>query len=119
MFGTKWIGWISLLLQSSSTAVLLNGTPGKVFPCKRGLRQGDPLSPLLFLLCIDVLFRMLHGAFENKVLPSVGFGNISIHTLQFADDLLIFFDGSCWLARVILFNLDVFSKCSGLKINYG
>ncbi len=118
-FGTLWIGWISTLLHSSSTAVLLNGIPGTFFSCKRGLRQGDPLSPLLFLLYIDVLFRMLQGAVVNGFIPPVGFANVGIHTLQFADDLLIFFDGSCRSARIIKLILDSFSDCSGLKINFG
>ncbi len=80
-FGAKWVGWTCDILHFSSTTVLLNGIPGEFFPCKTGLRQGDPLSPLLFLLCIDVLFRMLQGAFENQVLPSVGIENVHIHTL--------------------------------------
>ncbi len=118
-FGAKWISWISNLLHSSSTAVLLNGIPGHSFSCKRGLRQGDPLSPLLFLLCMDVLFRMLQRAFDDGLIPSVGGGDFCIHTLQFADDMLIFFDGSCHSARVIKLILDAFSDCSGLKINFG
>ncbi len=74
--------------------MLLNGVPGKRFRCKRGLRQGDPLSPLLFILCIDVLFSLLQVASDSLSLPGVGVGDAKIHTLQFADDLLIFFDGT-------------------------
>ncbi|OAY83008.1 LINE-1 retrotransposable element ORF2 protein [Ananas comosus] len=117
-FGTKWIDWIKGLLLSTSSAVLLNGTPGSSFVCKRGLRQGDPLSPLLFILCIDVLFRMIDAATSSGHLPTVGIGEVSIHTLQFADDILIFFDGSRKSAAVIKVILDAFSDSSGLKINF-
>nr|CAD1824707.1 unnamed protein product [Ananas comosus var. bracteatus] len=117
-FGTKWVDWIKGLLLSTSSAVLLNGTPGSSFVCKRGLRQGDPLSPLLFILCIDVLFRMIDAATSSGHLPTVGIGEVSIHTLQFADDILIFFDGSRKSAAVIKVILDAFSDSSGLKINF-
>ncbi len=80
-FSSKWISWISELLSSSSTAVLLNDSPGIFFDCKRGLRQGDPISPLLFILEVDVLFRMLHLASFNLLLPPVGVGEVKVHTL--------------------------------------
>nr|CAD1828004.1 unnamed protein product [Ananas comosus var. bracteatus] len=117
-FGQRRIHWIFSLLQSSSAAVLLNGTAGLQFTCKRGLRQGDPLSPLLFILCTDVLFKMLHLASATHFLPAVGVGDAKFHTLQFADDMLLFFDGSSRSAAVIKLILDAFSACSGLKINY-
>jgi hypothetical protein len=48
-FGPKWIFMVKAILQSASTSVLLYGVPGKKIICKRGVRQGDPLSPLLFV----------------------------------------------------------------------
>lgn len=117
-FGDKWIGWISCLLNSSSTAVLLNGTTGLSFPYKRGLRQGDPLSPILFVLCIDVLFRLLQRAVSSLSLLAVGIGKIKLHSLQFTDDVLLFFDGSSRSTDIIRIILEAFAGSSGLKINF-
>ncbi len=61
---------------------------------------------------------MLHLASINALLPPMGAGDVVIHTLQFADDLLIFFDGTTRSAEVIKVVLDAFSSASGLKINY-
>jgi hypothetical protein len=54
-FPRKWVEWVQGILKSGTSVVLLNGTPGKVFHCRRGVRQGDPLSPLLFVQTTDLL----------------------------------------------------------------
>ena len=47
-FPDLWVQWIKMILNSGSSSIILNGVPGRQFKCKRGVRQGDPLSPLLF-----------------------------------------------------------------------
>ncbi len=61
---------------------------------------------------------MLQQATSHSLLPTVGVGKLQIHSLQFADDLLLFFDGTAKSAKVIKFLLDAFSAASGLKINF-
>ena len=61
-FSEKWVSWIQNLLSSGSSSILLNGNPGKSFSCKRGVRQGDTLSPLLFVLAADLLKSIINKA---------------------------------------------------------
>jgi hypothetical protein len=61
-FTNKWISWIESILKSSTSSILLNGVPSKVFYCRRGVRQGDSLSSLLFVLAADLLQPIINKA---------------------------------------------------------
>jgi hypothetical protein len=54
-FPRKWLDWAASILSSGTSSILLNGIPGKQFVCKRGVHQGDPLSPLYYLFGSDLL----------------------------------------------------------------
>jgi mannosylglycoprotein endo-beta-mannosidase len=73
-FGPRWIRWIALMLRSATTRVLINGFEGEPFRHGRGLRQGDPLSPLLFVLVMDVMAAMFRAAERAGVLPELPAG---------------------------------------------
>ena len=67
-FGLKFIGWVCIILSSASSRILLNGVPGRVIHHRRGLRQGDPLSPTLFLFVMEVLNAALRRAEALEIL---------------------------------------------------
>ena len=67
-FSRRWIDWISLLLSSASTKIILNGMPGRRICHARGLRQGDPLWPLLFVLVMEALNAMFKAADRGELL---------------------------------------------------
>ena len=67
-FGEKGVGWIRHGISSTSFVVLVNGSLTEFFSASRGLRQGDPLSPLLFLLVMEVFTRMIDAASSARLI---------------------------------------------------
>jgi len=74
-FPGNLIQTIMKCVSTVSFAILINGQPTKTFTPQRGLRQGDPLSPYLFLLCADVLSGLISQAQENKSIHGVRIAN--------------------------------------------
>jgi len=60
-FSRRWTNWISILLSTVSTKVLVNGRPERRIAHARGLRQGDPISPMLFIIVMEVLNSLIRG----------------------------------------------------------
>ncbi|XP_071736948.1 uncharacterized protein [Rutidosis leptorrhynchoides] len=89
-FGAKWIKWILSCLNSTSISVLINGSPIYQFFPKRGVRQGDPLSPFLFILAVEGLNQLLKNATKKKLINGVEVGNdkVVVSHLQYADDTI-------------------------------
>ena len=88
-FDARWRSWVSAILISGKTAVMLNSVPGRWIACRRGLRQGDPLSPYLFIIVADVLQRLIHRAATSGDLVHPIDPNLPCPVLQYADDTLI------------------------------
>jgi hypothetical protein len=89
-FGPVWRNLISNLLFTSSTEVLLNGSPGNHFFHWRGLRQGDPLSPMLFVMVMDVLSSLFRVAENRGLLQGLGGADVRSRVSIYADDVVLF-----------------------------
>lgn len=118
-FGDRWVGWIKCILASSKASILVNGSPNGYIRCQRGLRQGDPLSPLLSILVTDVLSAMFTHALNSKILIRVPLGEFgSKCNLHYADDLLILTSGGLEDLRIIKLILYLFEGMTGLETNF-
>ena len=106
--------------MSSSVSVLVNGSPTKEFKPTRGLRQGDPLAPFLFLVVAEGLSGLVRQALRKEVLRSVKVGRNKIECclLQFADDTLFLCEDSFNNIFVIKAILRSYEIVSGLKVNF-
>ncbi|GKB37421.1 putative RNA-directed DNA polymerase, eukaryota, reverse transcriptase zinc-binding domain protein [Tanacetum coccineum] len=89
-FRIKWRKWISSCLSSASISVFLNGSPSKEFRMERGLRQGDPLSPFLFLLVAEALQVSILEACNKGIFRGVSLSDdgTNMSLLQYVDDAL-------------------------------
>lgn len=119
-FPEFWIKWMRMIFNSGTSAALLNGVPGKVFHCKRRVRQGDPLSPLLFVLAADFLQSILNSAQQQGLLslPVPLPHDHDFPILQYAGDTLIFMQGDASQLFFLKAILNSFAESTGLKVNY-
>ena len=107
-------------VSTASMSILLNGSPLPPFKMEKGLRQGDPLSPYLFILVSEALVHILKKADDMNLIEAVRIGKakVSLKHLQFADDTLIFVPKNSMCIKNYFKILDVFALMSGLKLNY-
>jgi hypothetical protein len=120
-FHPIWVIWIKICVSSSSFSILINGSPFGHFTPTRGLRQGDPLSPFLFILGTEVLSRLFHHQESIGLLKGIRIAKSCppINHLLFKDDLIIFAKATSSEATVISYCLNTYCSWSGQKINNG
>jgi hypothetical protein len=119
-FSAQWCQWIDNIIQGGHVGIKINDQVGPNFQTKKGLRQGDPLSPLLFNIVADMLAILikrakLEGQIDGVVPHLVDDG---LSTLQYADDTIIFLDHDLEKAKNLKVLLCAFEKLSSLKINF-
>jgi len=106
-------------VTSSTLNIIWNGEPTEFFKPSRGIRQGDPISPYLFVACIERLAQLIESLIMEgkwKAIPLTRGGTCISH-LMFADDIVLFGEASTQQAQVIKDCLEDFCAWSGQKIN--
>ncbi|GJS07102.1 RNA-directed DNA polymerase, eukaryota, partial [Tanacetum coccineum] len=117
-FGSVWCNWIRGILYSSKASILVNGSPTKEFSCYRGLKQGDPLAPYLFILVMESLHLSFSRVVEEDLFKGIQLPrSISISHLFYADDAMFIGEWSDNNLKGITNILKCFFLASGLQIN--
>ncbi|KAK2445049.1 hypothetical protein QL285_016023 [Trifolium repens] len=118
-FAEGWLNWMRACIFESSMSVLVNGSPTHDFKVGRGLRQGDPLSPFLFLIVAEGLAGMMKRAVDIGKFKGYSINHCTqFQILQFADDTIFMGEGSWENLWTIKSLLRGFELVSGLKINF-
>ncbi|KAL2897478.1 LINE-1 retrotransposable element ORF2 protein [Bienertia sinuspersici] len=119
-FPQQFIGWVMACVTTASYSLCVNGSLQGFFQGKRGLRQGDPMSPLLFVICMEYLTRLMkYVSMQKDYQFHHRCKKLALNHLVFADDLIIFckgdYDSVMWNMR----SLATFAATSGLNANAG
>jgi hypothetical protein len=118
-FAPRWIEIIMICVKTVSYSVLINGKPYGHIKSTRGLRQGDPLSPYLFIICVEGLINLMRKAKMNREV--LGFpisrGGVKISHLFFADDSLLFCKATPEEWAKMQRILEDYEKASGQRLN--
>jgi hypothetical protein len=119
-FPSIWCQWMEKVVTKGSVGVQVNDDLGHFFQTKKGLRQGDPLSPNLFNLVANMLTVLIERSkilgFFDGLVPHLVENGLSI--LLYADDTILFLDDDFEKAKGLKVVLSAFEKLSGLKINF-
>ncbi|CAH9133061.1 unnamed protein product [Cuscuta epithymum] len=118
-FPDRFIGWIMECVTTASFSISLNGCLYGYFKGKRGIRQGYPMSPLLFVLCLEYFSRLINLKTKG---PNFNFhpqcAKLGITHLAYADDLILFSRGDTYSIEILVNALKEFGDASGLMVNH-
>ena len=121
-FGRKWISWIKWCISIATFSVLFNGSPMGFFQSSRGLRQGDPLSPYLFVIGMEALSGLLKRVVEDNFISGCKFvgrggGELIIFHLLYGNGTVMFYDANLEQLMYLGWTLMWFEAFFGLRIN--
>ncbi|KAJ9547609.1 hypothetical protein OSB04_020152 [Centaurea solstitialis] len=118
-FGEKWRGWVKGCVCTAKVSVLINGAPTKEFFLGKGVRQGDPLAPFLFILAVEGLNVAMHEALRKNIFRGVRLDDSAddVSIFQYADDTIFIGEWDWENAKMLIRILKCFEIFSGLKIN--
>jgi len=118
-FDHNWVRWVMALVAYPSFSILINGSPSETFIPSRGLRQGDPLSPFLFILMMEGLGRSIKQAKEDGKIKGLQLSENgqSLTHQQFVDDTML--RGIPMVKEALAYKqlLSDFSMASGMEVN--
>ncbi|KAL0410765.1 UNVERIFIED_CONTAM: LINE-1 reverse transcriptase [Sesamum latifolium] len=119
-FHTTFINWVKECITTPTYSISVNGGPQGFFHATRGLRQGDPLSPYLFVLVMECL----HATIQFHIHQDGGFAyhwkceKLNLYMLSFVDDILLFCRAEEHSILLLTFAMQQFSELSGLHANH-
>lgn len=116
----KWVRWMKACVFGGNMSILVNGSPTEEINVKRGLKQGDPLAPFLFLLVTEGFNGLMKNAVRRNLFKGfeIKNGGLVIYHLQYAGDPLCIGEptvDNLWTLKAML---RKFEMASGLKVNY-
>jgi len=121
-FGERWIRWMKFSITTVKYSILVNRSPVGFFPPQRGIRQGDPISPFLFILAMEGLSKMIQKASSLHWIEPFKIGRdptsqANVSHLLYADDTLIFCGAERSQVMQLNLTLFIFEAISGLHMN--
>ncbi|KAK2648319.1 hypothetical protein Ddye_015808 [Dipteronia dyeriana] len=119
-FGERWRFWMKCCIITLMFSVLVNGSPTRQFKIKKGLKQGDPLSPFLFNMEVEGLNALFKKAETKGLMKGVTLGMEAVHVsyLQFSDDTILFLQLKIEYLLNVRRMLRCFELASRLRINF-
>ena len=113
-FGSSLIKWINLFYRDIQSCVINNGWSAGFFELSRGVRQGCPLSPYIFILCAEVLATAIR---KDNLVKGITVDSTECKLSQYADDTTLFLDGTQESLERSFVILEKFGEVSGLRVN--
>ena len=114
-FKNDIIRWVELFMKNIKSCVIVNNKVSGWFEIHRGCRQGDPISPYLFILCAEILAIMIR---KNDTIRGIDIGQRELKISQYADDTTLFMDGSKESFEYCVHTILEYAKFSGLNMNF-